>query len=412
MTEQALAGMKVLDLSHGIAGPYCTRMLAGFGADVIKIERPGEGDPARRMGPFLNDEPGPERSGLFLYLNSNKRSITLHLKSSAGAKIFKDLVKDADVVVESFRPGAMECLGLDYQVLEKINPGLVMTSISNFGQTGPYRNYKSSHLIAWGMSGGRYAYCDPPGSRPVQGGGWLTHYISGLFGLIGTASALYQRNESGAGQYVDVSMLTSLMLASVYPAVMHSYRKQSLSTDELTPSEQVAYGYAITPIGILPCKDGHIGVNAITNAQWELICAFFGMPELFEDPEFQMKGWGMRERHLEDEAATPFSSQLMERERMELFLSATQWRIPFALVPTTDEILDSPQHNTRGYFEEVDHPVMGKVTMPGAPFKMKETPWQLKRPAPLLGEDNEEVYCERLGYAKDDLVRLREQGVI
>ena len=147
MAEQALAGVKVLDLSHYIAGPYCTRILAGFGADVTKVEKPGEGDPARSMRPFLNDEPGLERSGLFLYLNSNKKSITLNLKSSTGVKIFKELVKDADIVVESFSPGVMERLGLNYEALEEINPRLVMTSVSNFGQTGPYRDYKSSHLL-------------------------------------------------------------------------------------------------------------------------------------------------------------------------------------------------------------------------------------------------------------------------
>ena len=410
MVEQALAGVKVLDLSHHIAGPYCTRILAGFSADVIKIEKPGEGDPARHMEPFLNDEPGPERSGLFLYLNSNKKSITLNLRSNAGAKIFKELAKDADVVVESFSPGVMDRLGLDYQTLEEINPGLVMTSISNFGQTGPYRDYRSSHLIAWGTSGGRYGYCDPPGNRPVQSGGWLTHYITGLFGVIGTATALYQRNENGGGQHVDVSMLTSVILTALHPAVVYSYRRQSFATDVLTPSEQVPYGYGIVPLGILPCKDGYIGVNSLTIAQWELICAFFGMPELLEDPKFQRKVGGIRE-HL-DEAAALFSPQLMERDRMELFHSGVEWRIPFGLIPTTEEILDSPQHKARGYFEEVEHPVMGKVTMPGAPFKMTETPWQLKNPAPLLGEHNEEVYCQRLDYTKDDLVRLREQGVI
>ena len=161
MMEEALAGIKVIDLTHYIAGPYCTRLLGGFGANVTKIEKPGEGDPARRMGPFLNDEPGPEKSGLFLYLNSNKKGITLNLKSNTGVKIFKELVKDADIVVENFSPGVMARLGLDYQTLEKTNPRLVMTSISNFGQTGPYRDYKSAHITAWGMRGGRYTDGEP-----------------------------------------------------------------------------------------------------------------------------------------------------------------------------------------------------------------------------------------------------------
>ncbi len=181
MAEEALKGLKILDLTQGIAGPTCTRILAGFGADVVKIEKPREGDPARLIGPFLNDEPGTERSGLFLYLNNNKKSITLNLKSKTGRELFKDMVKDADAVIESYKPGTMSHMGLSYKVLEKINPHLVVTSISSFGQTGPYKDYKLTHLIAWGMSGGRFAHCDPPGNRPVLGGGWLTHYLAGIF---------------------------------------------------------------------------------------------------------------------------------------------------------------------------------------------------------------------------------------
>ena len=397
MEEQALAGVKILDLTHYIAGPYCTRVLAGFGADVIKIEKPGEGDPARNIGPFLNDEPGPERSGLFLYLNTNKRGLTLNLDSETGVEIFKELVKEADVVVENFSPGVMAKFGLDYQTLEKISPGLVMTSISNFGQTGPYRDYKSAHIIAWGMSGGRY--CNgAPGEKPVQSGGWMTHYIAGLYGVVGTATALYQHNETGSGQHVDISILESNTLTTNQPAVIYSYQG--------VVHNSVGIGGLI---GILPCQDGYIGLNVYTMVQWEMLCTFLGIPELREDPRFQVLK-DIRE-HV-DEIKTLFSPQVVEREKRELFQSGGEWRIPFALVPTTQEILDSPQHKDRGFFEEVDHPVMGRVTMPGAPFKLLETPWQPRRPAPLLGEHNQEVYGERLGYSSQQLVRLRQQGVI
>lgn len=396
MAEQALAGLKVLDLTHYIAGPYCTRLLAGFGADIIKIEKPSEGDIARRMGPFLNDEPGPERSGLFLYLNSNKKGITLNLKSRTGVKIFKELVKDADIVVENFSPGVMDRLGLGYQTLKEINPGLVMTSISNFGQTGPYRDYKSAHLIAWGMSGARYTD-GKPGKRPVQAGGWLTHYVAGLFGMAGTATALYQRNETGSGQHVDVSISESVILVTSYPMVTYSYLGE------------VHTGMAKDRLGVFHCKDGYIGLNTYLMPHWEMLCSFFGMPELVEDPRFPT----LRDviEHM-DEARAIFAPKVAEREKMELFQSGVEWRIPFGLIPTTQEILDSPQHQARGFFETVDHPVMGKVTMPGAPFKMMETPWQLRSPAPLLGEHNEEVYCNCLGYSKEELEGLRRQGII
>jgi len=396
MTEEALAGVKVLDLTHHIAGPYCTRILAGFGADVVKVEKPGEGDGARRMTPFLNDEPGLERSGLFLYLNSNKKSITLNLKSETGVKIFRELVKDADIIVENFRPGVMERLGLDHQTLKELNPGLVMTSISNFGQDGPYRDYKSAHLVAWGMSGARYND-GAIGRRPVQIGGWLTHYVAGLFAVLGTGIALYRRNITGYGQHVDVSMMESTILITCYPTVVYSYRgilHNAISKERM---------------GLFQCRDGYIGINLFGRLNWEMLCTFLGVPELIRDPRFETP-LAMVE-HFE-EARAEIAEKVAGREKMELFQSGVEWRIPLGLVPNTREVLGSPQHQARGFFEEVDHPVMGKVTMPGAPFKMMETPWQLKSPAPMLGEHNEEVYCQRLGYSKEELVRLGERGII
>jgi CoA:oxalate CoA-transferase len=396
MTEEALGGVKVLDLTHHIAGPYCTRILAGFGADVVKIEKPGEGDAARRMAPFLDDEPGPERSGLFLYLNSNKKSITLNLKSKTGARIFRELAKDADIIVENFRPGVMDRLGLDFQTLKKVNPGLVMTSISNFGQDGPYRDYKSSHLVAWGMSGARYND-GAIGERPVQIGGWLTHYIAGLFAVAGTAVALYQRNETGHGQHVDISMMESTILITCYPTVTYSYLG---SVHNAISKERM---------GLFQCKDGYIGINLFGRLNWEMLCTFLGMPELIQDPRFETP-LAMIE-HFE-EARALVAAKATEREKMKLFQSGVEWRIPLGLVPDTKEVLSSPQHHARVFFEEVDHPVIGKVTMPGAPFKMAESPWKLKSPAPLLGEHNEEVYCHRLGYSREEMVRLGERGII
>ncbi len=396
MEKQALQGIKILDLTRFIAGPYCTRILAGFGAEVIKIEKPGAGDPARSIGPFLNDEPGLERSGLFLYLNSNKKSITLNLKSATGVKLFAELVKEADVVLEDFHPGKMDELGLSYNSLQKINPRLVMTSISSFGQSGPYRDYKMNHLIAWGMSGARYND-GAPGVRPVQIGGWLTHYITGLFASVGTTTAVYARNETGKGCHVDVSMWESNILITCYPTVIYSYQGM------------VHNGISKERFGIFQCKDGYIGLNLYGRLNWELLCSFLGMPELIDDPRFNTPQ-GMVEHY--EEARVIVAEKIKDREKMELFQSGVEWRIPFGLVPTTQESLESPQHIARGFFEEVDHPVLGKVVMPGAPFKMQETPWLVKSPAPRLGEHNEEVYCHQLGYSRDELVRMRELGVI
>jgi len=375
MTQQALDGVRVLDLTQGIAGPYCTRLLAGFGAEVMKIEKPGGGDPARGIGPFLNDEPGPERSGLFLYLNGNKKSIILDLKSRAGVEAFRELARDADIVIEGFRPGVMDRLGVGYEELKKLNPGLVMTSISNFGQTGPYRDYKSNHLIAWGMAGGYYTQ-GTPGERPHQAGGWITHCIAGVHAAAGTALALYRRNETGQGQHVDVSIHESMVLAPTYPAVVSSYRGEVYN--------RIGMCY----LGIMPCKDGYISLNIYTMRHWEMICSFFGMPELLEDPRFETQV-GVNTNVVE--ARKFFYSSVKEWEKDKLFQAGNEWRIPFGLVPTTKEVLQSPQHQARGFFETVDYPVIGEVTMPGAPFKMTDTPWRQRSPAPLLGEHTEAI---------------------
>jgi len=392
MAEQALAGIKILDLTHYIAGPYCTRMLADFGADVVKIERPDGGDPARRMGPFLNDEPGLERSGLFFYLNTNKKSITLNLKSETGIRIFKELAKNADVVIESFKLGTMARFGLDYPTLSEINPRLVMTSISNFGQTGPYRDYKSAHLIAWGMSGARYND-GAPGQRPVQIGGWLTHYIAGIHGVIGTLMALYQRNEAGTGQQVDVSIMESVILVACYPTTIYSYT--GLVHNPVSKER----------LGIFPTKDGYVGLNLYGRLNWQMMCDFVGKPELGQDPRFQAP---LSIDEYFEEVKAIFTPLVAEREKMELFQSGNEWRLPIGLVPTTKDILASPQHQAREFFVKVDHPIIGNVAIPGAPFRMMETPWQLRNSAPLLGQHNEEIYCQRLGYTRDDLIKLRE----
>ncbi len=395
MAYSALSGIKVLDLTRYIAGPYCTRMLAGFGAEVIKIEEPLCGDPARRIGPFLNDEPGLERSGLFLYLNSSKKGITLNLKSKKGAELLREMVRDADALVENFRPGVMARLGLNYKALAKINPGLVMTSISNFGQTGPYRNYESSHLIAWGMSGGRYNDGEP-GKRPVQGPGWLCHCVTGLFATAGTVTAVLQSLTTGTGQQVDVSMAEAMALIPTYTAVTQSYLG-ILHTNISGPRE------------IYRCKDGWVGLHAAGLERWKSMCVLLGVPEIAENPNFQPAPM-VNENRIRSRAT--FAPKVAEREKMELFQAAAGWQVAIAIVSTTEDILNSPQLKARRFFETVDHPVMGKVTLPGAPFRMSQTPWKPQSAAPTLGQHNEEIYCEKLGYLKDDLVRLREQSVI
>ncbi len=395
--EQALSGIRVIDLTYDIAGPYCTKLLADYGADVIKVEKPSEGDCARRIGPFFQDEPNLEGSGLFNYLNANKKGITLNLKTDTGAQLLKRLAQNADILVENFSPGLMPNLGLGYSILEQINPGLVMTSISDFGQSGPYRGYKSCDIVAQALGGWMYSG-GTPDREPLKAGGSLADYVGGLSAAVATMTALHWRSQTGAGQHIDISIQESLISTHPYLLVAYSYHQR------LMPRSGSPF-----PFTILPCKDGYIGVNILTQTQWELMCAFMGMPELIEDSRFADARSRIEHREEITEILRKF---LLQKNKEELFHEGQEWRVPYCLVPTVDELLDFAQHKERNYFAEVNHPKAGKIIQPGAPFVMSETPWQMRWAAPLLGEHNGEVYQGYLGYEKQDLIRLRETGII
>jgi CoA:oxalate CoA-transferase len=396
MSEQALPTVRVLDLTHYIAGPYCTKILADYGANVIKVERPGQGDSARKIGPFIDDKPDPEGGGLFLYLNTNKKSITLNLKSDTGVQILKDLVKQVDILVENFSPRVMPSLGLDYETLREINPSLVMTSISNFGQTGPYRDYKATDLTAWGLSGILYE-CGEPDREPLKMGSNVSEYVAGLYGALVTLSAIYYRDETSVGQHVDVSVSAALHTMQPYMTLIYSY------AGFIRRRAGIHF-----PWGILPCQDGYVGFFFPSQAHWELLCTLLKMPELRDKPEYETPL--TREEH-RDEITSIIVSWLKGKRMEDVFHAAQELRLPLTLVPNTEQTLEMPQHKARGYFVDIEHPAVGKVTYPGAPFELGETPWQAGR-APLLGEHNEEICCGGLGYSKEHLVKLRGEGII
>ena len=405
MAEQALSDVKVLDLTWYISGPYCTKLLADYGADVIKVERPGEGDPARKMGPFLKDDPHPEKSGLFLHLNTNKRGITLNLKSEWGKRVIKELVKDVDILVESFRPGVMASLGLDYETQERINPKLVMTSISNFGQTGPYREFKASDLIIYGM-GGSMNTSGLPEREPTKKAGTAVLFSAGNMGALATMMALYAAKTQGIGQHVDVSLFEAQMCSidrRMSDLIGYAYN------NEITPREDpralIAY-----PFGIQPCKDGYWELSG-TGAAWPAVGKMMGMPEVIDDPRWENIFAQMQPGHREEFFAVfiPWCFEHTKKECIELGQEAGVLCGPLL---NMEDVLNDPQFRERGFWAEIDHPMTGKLTYPGAPIKAEEMPWVIRRPAPLLGQHNEEIYCDRLGYTRRDLVKLKEAGVI
>lgn len=396
MPDQALSGGRVLDLTHCIAGPYCTKILADYGADVVKVERPGVGDPARSMGPFPGDNPDIESSGLFLYLNTNKKSITLNLKSAAGVEILKELVKGVDIAVENFSPRVMPGLGLDYQTLKEINPGLVMVSISNFGQTGPYRDCKATDLTVWGLSGILYELGEPD-REPLKMGSNVSEYVAGLYGALVALSTLYYRDETGIGQHVDVSVLEAF----------HTMQPSMTLVFSMAGFIRQRAGIHF-PWGILPCDDGYIGFFLPTQTHWESLCVLLEMPELIDRPEYETP---MMREERRDEITAIIVSWLKGKRMDDVFHAAQELRLPLTMVPSTEQLFDMPQHKARGYFVDIDHPVGGKLTYPGAPFRLGETAWQAGR-APLLGEHNEEIYCGLLGYSREYFAKLSEDGII
>lgn len=400
MAERALEGYRVLDLGRYIAGPYCTKLLAGLGAEVLKIEEPGAGDPSRRMEPFFQDDPHPEKSLHFLHLNTTKKSITLNLKSQRGQKIFKQLLKDADILVENFRPGVMANLGLDYETLERLNPRLIMTAISNFGQTGPYRDYKAADINLVAISGAMYANGEPE-REPLTYAGWAAQYWGGTDAFTATMSALYYREMSGEGQYIDISI--SECLATLLET--SDTRYQFAQIPHLRSGNRFM-GVALW--GAHPCQDGWACViSGTTQKSWLALCELLGEPRL-TDPKYST---GVGRAEYADEIETLAAPHLMELTKDYIFHQGNALGAVTSPSPTAEDIVNSEQLKARDFFVEIEHPVVGKFPYPGAPLKMTEAPFQFSA-APLLGEHNEEVYCKRLGYSHEDLVRLVEMGII
>ena len=401
--ENALSDIRVLDLTHYVAGPYCTKLLADYGAEVIKIERPGVGDGARRVGPFYQDDPHPEKSALFLNLNTNKKSITLNLKIPSGMDIFKKLVKDADILVENFEPRVMKQLGIDYSVLEAVNPGLIKTSISNFGQSGPYRDYKATELTIFAI-GPHMISEGEPDREPLRFPGYKSQYLAGNYAAALTMGAFLGRNASGMGQEVDVSIMECLCSPPEGAGRLMAY---DFYGEDIERDGHKKEGYY--PYGYYPCKDGIILVYGFMLSFWPRIVAWMEMPELLTDPRF-IDPVARPDYHGEFEAI--FYEWLAERTQQDLIRSAQAQKIPVSPVYRIDEILNDPQFIAREAFEDIEHPVAGKFTYPSVPFKLPEVESRPQHPAPLLGQHNQEIYGGRLGYEKADLVRLREQGII
>ena len=399
MNPGALEGVRVLDLTHHIAGPWCTKLLADYGADVIKVERP-EGDPARRMAPFFHDQTGPENSLLFLYLNTSKRGVTLNLKTRQGRQMLRELVLDADLLVENFSPRVMPSLGLDYDCLREVNPALVMLSISNFGQTGPYRDYKVTEIVEYALGGLMYifgAYDREPLKHTLH----QAQFKSGTNSASAALMALYYQRLTGRGQHIDVSIQECI--ASTLRDVVNNYtytgavrRRQPNHSGDLTRLRAAADGY------VLP----NPGAGASMN--WDAVAEFLDAPEL-KDEKFDNASARLANA---EELGELLDRIFQTKNKLDVFYAAHQQRFIYGVVQSPEEVLSNDQYRERGYWVDLNYLNMGALNFPGAPFLMSDSPWQVRQPAPTLGQHNRDLFGRRLGCSDSDLAGLRAMGVI
>ncbi|MDP6821780.1 MAG: CoA transferase [Dehalococcoidia bacterium] len=401
----ALSELTVLDLSHHVAGAYTGKLLASFGADVIKVEAPGVGDGARKVGPFPDDIHNPETSALYLYLNTGKKGLTLDLASDEGAAVLKELAAQADVLIENFQPGVMESVGLDYATLSAINPRLVMASISNFGQDGPYRDYRADTMVAMALSGQMYVNGHPD-REPLSSSGYQPSYQAALYTYSGIMAALLARDRDGTGQYIDISIQEAM--ASEHQFTLNGFT----ASGKIRMRAGNRYG-SVHPTTILPCKanDGKPGLVALgisDPTQYVLLLQLLDMPELLDDPRFANPTLCANHHEEFNALVRPW---FMEHTADEIVHALQDNRIPAAFVNEVDDVLEDPQYEYRGFWKKIDHPIAGTYRYAGLPYHMAEAPPVFGR-ANLLGEHTDEVLAGKLGYGPDRLEKLREGDVI
>jgi crotonobetainyl-CoA:carnitine CoA-transferase CaiB-like acyl-CoA transferase len=420
----AMGDIRVLDLADE-KGIYCTKLLADLGADVIKIEKPG-GDPARFIGPFYKDERDPQKSLYWFQYNTNKRGITLDIESPDGREIFKRLIKKTEVLVETFPPGYLDERGLGYEELRALNPGLIIASITPFGQTGPHRDYKGCDIVAQAMGGIMYL-AGFPDDPPNLLYGSQAYHMASVQATCGIQTALYVREVSGTGQHVDVSMQEAVAIA----------QESAMQTYDLRGEIRKRTGYSgLVPahpaMGTFECKDGYINIFMFTG-QWEDLIEWMASEGMAGD---------LKEKHQEvldklndyigifglvmnPEAYTRFLAEdyqpfdeklrafLKSHTKRELYEGAQKRRLQLSMVSTVEDLLESPQLEALSYFQEVKHDELGDtLTYPGAPYHLSDTPWRIARRAPLIGEHNAEIYEGELGLSKKEIAELQRKTII
>ncbi len=397
MNSDALQGIRVLDLSRVLAGPFCTMLLGDYGAEIIKIEAPGRGDDTRHWGPpWAGGE-----SAYFLAVNRNKRSLTLNLKHEEGRRILRELVARSDVLIENFKVGTTRRLGLDYESLRPLNPGLIYCSITGYGQTGPYRDRPGYDFVIQ-AEGGIMSITGPAEGEPHKVGVAIVDITAGLFAATAILAALHHRERTGEGQYIDVALLDAQV------AWLANVAQNYLVSGE-TPRR---YGNAhpnIVPYEVFPTADGYIAVGIGNDRQYRRFCQVAGRMDLWEDERFQTNPGRVEHR----EELIPRLQALFRTRSTAAWLERLhEAKIPAGPINDVAQVLNDPHVLARGMVQTVNHPTAGTIRLVGPVAKLSATPATIRRPPPLLGQHTEEILTGLLGYDEEAVARLRAEGVI
>ena len=402
--RKPLDGIRVLTFEIQVAGPYCTMMLADQGASVTKVENPKGGDTARGGAPRLKNDKGEAQSGYFLRFNRNKRSLTLNLKSDKGRELFRELARQSDVLVENFRPGLLDEMGLGYKTLAELNPGLIYACISGFGSMegylGPYSKRPAYDIVAQAM-GGLMNTCGQAEGPPTWLGVALGDIVSGMHAAYAIMLALYQRTQTGRGQYIDVSMYDAMIGLAERSVTAYSLTKHVL--------ERGREPY-MAPWGPFQCQDGYVGLIVATEGDWAKFCNAIGRPDLVghegttSGPERakNMSGWL-------GEIVNGWFRQQTKAKAAEMLLAAG---LPVGPVQNAHEVFDDPHVAARQLLIDVPDPILGSVKLVGPVARLSGDGNALRGPAPLLGQHNEEILTESLGYTQEQVGQLKADGVI
>lgn len=399
----ALADLKVIEVGELVSAPYCTKLMADMGADVVKLEPPGAGDRARTRGPFPKDESHPEKSGLFLYLNTNKKGITLDVTKPEGMAILEKLAAGADILIHNVAPTEMDRIGLTWERMRRVNPNLIMTTIAPFGLSGPYRDFRAEDMSVWSAGGPcvlNGAGPEHPELPPLKTFGHQAGYQGGVHAAAATMGAVFARLRGEAGQHIEVSVQESLSAILEMTYEYWPYMKMIATRLGQKP---------LQPVETMECKDGYIYLCCIEEHQWRNFVAIMGDPEWANEEIFSDR----LKRALNWDALKVFLEEWVGQQTvLDLYRKAQERRVPFAPVSTMGDLLSSEHLKARGFFVRIDHPVAGKQTYPGAPLKYHGTPWEIRMPAPTLGQHTAEILAERAGVSEAQLKELQSKGVI